>query len=428
MALLAPTPWLQMPASTSLVGTAQTAPAPTTAPLPNMELMRRDGSRTLDGYEYLGCVLDRSSRFLTDLVMTYYRNVPELCCEMCYNINTSYLYCGVEDLIECYCGVDTAWPVVTLPETSCASSCPGSDESSCGGVWAIDLYTATALRLLVPERTTTSLPTPTMASVPGYRAAGCYSDGGVRIIDATAINMDRNSPQNCCDWCAVTNQSNHWCGVEDNVQCFCGVTTRSEALLASAADCSLPCPGDPNALCGGDGRINLYSATGVPNPSTALSSSAGDRTSAGGHGTSSSASSASGPTESLMPDHGSSGLSAGAIAGIVVGAVAVVFLAALWFLRRRVARLFTRAPIVSPPQPYEQQVFQAEAAKPMLVIRPTSEMLASSPPVELEAWQLPPQLPPQHYGHDGVNRAEREREEEEEDDADDDDDDDDAID
>ncbi|CAK7244935.1 MAG: hypothetical protein STHCBS139747_006500 [Sporothrix thermara] len=273
MAQLTSTPWLQVPASTSLARTTQFAPALTTPPMPNQELRRRAGTNALDGYSYLGCVFDNTTRLLTATVSTYELNDPAFCCDLCLHINTEYRYCGLEASFYCFCDVNTAWALTPLSPESCNLQCPGIGSSSCGGHWAMDLYSATS------------------------------------------------------------------------------------AVVSSTSS----------------GSSGTFSSTSLSTSSSMSSPS---------------------PTKSLTPEPGPSRLSDKAIIGIVIGIVAVLLLATVWFRQRQLARIFRLVRSARAGPSHDQQPVEIESGKPVLIPSHPSEMPAASPLIELEAWSGSP--PPYH--------------------------------
>ena len=60
-----------------------------------------------------------------------------------------------------------------------------------------------------------------------------------------------------------------------SVQCFCGDAIYNGGVLADGeSDCNDPCPGNADEMCGGGGRLSLYSlgtpqAFQAPGPQTA---------------------------------------------------------------------------------------------------------------------------------------------------------------
>lgn len=298
-------------------------PPATVSPTPTEALRPRSVTQAaVPGYTYLGCYSDDSSRILAATSTDVLRNNPDYCCQWCINVDLSNTLCGVEDGRNCFCDSTVRSDASLLPSSACNSACPGAGNESCGGLWAMNLYTATAV-------VTSATPTGTLSEqiVPNYSNYGCYTDTSIsgRVLNAASTTALQNNPNYCCEWCIQMNVGFRWCGVENRVECYCDSAPRSiDSLSASSSDCNAPCPGGADYQCGGTWRMNLYSATGVMSTATTTTTT----TTTGSTTPTSSSGTAPAPP-----------LSGGAIAGIVVGVV--LFVSALLYLAIRYRR--TRA-------------------------------------------------------------------------------------
>ena len=115
---------------------------------------------------------------------------------------------------------------------------------------------------------------------------GCFVDqikprllGGPALCEhktnATASGCRAMTPALCAQWCAA--QQMPIAGVENGDQCFCDKLRHGEAswapkhpgkAAAPPTDCSHPCAGDKEVMCGGRDRIQVfnYSCSGPPDP------------------------------------------------------------------------------------------------------------------------------------------------------------------
>ena len=91
---------------------------------------------------------------------------------------------------------------------------------------------------------------------------GCFTDsvaartlGHVGITDGGPSNM---TPENCMNACF--SQGYVYAGVEYSAECWCDNELRNGGGPApdGEAQCTMPCNGDPEQMCGGPDRLNLY--------------------------------------------------------------------------------------------------------------------------------------------------------------------------
>jgi hypothetical protein len=199
----------------------------------------------------------------------------------------------------------------------------------CGGQGGLALYRSSTLE-------------PTAQDVAGYSYHGCYvdysSDG--RILLGTNTIVDPLNAQTCCSWCETAQPSHRFCGVEAGNQCRCDSTANAVDPVANS-ECNMPCGEDSLLQCGAMWRMNLYEATATPTTTGTWLPGPAETTSS------------SVPSDTPSPSH-SKGLGGGAIAGIVIGSVAVlVIIAALWLTRKIWGRKNTPAPEQAPLQTNE---------------------------------------------------------------------------
>ncbi|KAF7792196.1 hypothetical protein EIP86_003229 [Pleurotus ostreatoroseus] len=88
---------------------------------------------------------------------------------------------------------------------------------------------------------------------------------GGRVFPNQIINTNNNTVDACLNQCAKFGYPA--AGLEFSDECYCGDISDVSASpgFAPAADCSMPCSGDPAHLCGGPDRLQYYTWNGSLN-------------------------------------------------------------------------------------------------------------------------------------------------------------------
>merc|ERR1712168_1389457 len=87
----------------------------------------------------------------------------------------------------------------------------------------------------------------------------CVRDSWQEVLPVFAGVLDWNSPTNCAMLCLV--RGNAFAGVGNGNECWCGDSAAEERVTADS-ECSSPCTGDPNQICGGPWRLNVFPVAG----------------------------------------------------------------------------------------------------------------------------------------------------------------------
>ncbi|KAI1111817.1 hypothetical protein F5Y14DRAFT_424137 [Nemania sp. NC0429] len=104
-------------------------------------------------YSYHGCYTDHIiDSDITDLDYSllaatkigFNSATPENCCSLCYKLDPSYTWCGIEFGYECYCDSTTRNFPSASKEYECSSPCAGDKNQACGAAYRMNLYRATA--------------------------------------------------------------------------------------------------------------------------------------------------------------------------------------------------------------------------------------------------------------------------------------------
>ncbi|KAK0732550.1 WSC domain-containing protein [Apiosordaria backusii] len=142
---------------------------------------------------------------------------------------------------ECYCGHSVTDGNTEVDAADCSFPCAGNADEKCGAGNRVNLYTNDSPSIRAP------------ASLPGITSLGCFVDSAARILPNNIIGADDMTAAKCALNCAGYD----FFGTQWSRECFCGSILPTEP--APASDCSMPCSGDDNELCGAGMRLNVYS-------------------------------------------------------------------------------------------------------------------------------------------------------------------------
>ncbi|KAM7197259.1 WSC domain containing protein [Rhypophila sp. PSN 637] len=222
-----------------IVASALVAPLGVSAS-PLTLLTRRDPA-VISGYEYTGCYTEaHNGRALTGSAFFDDQLTAEKCAVAC----SGFKYFGLEYGRECYCGDSINQGSIETAAEECSFSCPGNAAQTCGAGGRLTLYTRNF-----------DASAPTLPST--YRALGCHSEPtGGRALSAKVTRADDMTIQKCADICRASNFPVF--GLEYYTECYCGNGLAPGSAPAPETECSFPCAGNSNELCGGDWRINVF--------------------------------------------------------------------------------------------------------------------------------------------------------------------------
>jgi len=152
-------------------------------------------------------------------------------------------------------------------------TCNGNSSEFCGGPNRLNVYdrsSAATVTLSSTATSTSATAEPTVIN--GWTSVGCYTDAvGARTLAVAQFLAGAMTVDACTSACAAGGYS--LAGVEYGGECFCDSQLRNGGGPAPDGDaqCNMPCNGNAAQMCGGPGRLNLYSAG--PAPSGTVSSS-----------------------------------------------------------------------------------------------------------------------------------------------------------
>ncbi|QIW96711.1 hypothetical protein AMS68_002229 [Peltaster fructicola] len=228
------------------------------AAVAHASVLKRDSLQvqTLSGWSSLGCYSDTQSNRTLGLAAHFGEYVSDTNCQyQCQQLG--YAYAGTEYSGQCYCDNKINSLASKKPDSDCNMACTGDSTQPCGGPDRLNLFW---------NGTVTNAPPKIVPIVsPGsgdFSSVGCYTDDvNARALAKkldTAGGASRTTAATCIDACNNANYT--LAGVEYGNECYCGNTvSNNQGLATDQGTCNMACNGDASTLCGGPGRMNLYS-------------------------------------------------------------------------------------------------------------------------------------------------------------------------
>ncbi|KAI2618886.1 glyoxal oxidase N-terminus-domain-containing protein [Hypoxylon sp. NC1633] len=191
-----------------------------------------------------------------------------------------YILAGTEYGAECYCG-NTVANGAAPAEDGCDMTCNANKSEVCGGPNRLNVYdfnmkyiiptdvsstitatsTPTVSTSIITSATTSGSGTPAVTGFPeGWSDQGCWQDGPNGRIMPTYQAPD--DPELTLQKCAQVCFSNGYkiSGAEYYTQCFCSNAIYNGGEASNdTTQCSTPCGGDNQVMCGGPGYLSIYS-------------------------------------------------------------------------------------------------------------------------------------------------------------------------
>lgn len=190
--------------------------------------------------EYIGCFIHDLNNKLPNYIRKEYPNklTPHYCTGYCHLLG--YLYAGLRNGFECFCGDTHPFSESKDDETQCNVPCSGDDEKKCGGTWRLSIYSTSITDYPVDGR---------------YLGCFEYSDEKTVLTEKKFYLRDTNTPRRCTNLCFVNNFQ--YAGLHAKNECYCG-NNKLPLNAVPDRDCRLLCPGDSTERCGGHTRISIF--------------------------------------------------------------------------------------------------------------------------------------------------------------------------
>ncbi|KAK4207615.1 WSC domain-containing protein [Rhypophila decipiens] len=199
---------------------------------------RAPGDAAVPAFSPLGCYTDNEGggRALSDSQTASDDMTVEKCATFCSRYNVF----GVEYGRECYCGTIKAESSREVDASECSFPCAGDAAQKCGAGNRLNLFTLAAPVVRGP------------ATLVGATSLGCFVDGEPRVLPYNIIGADDMTAAKCAAHC----EGYDYFGTQYSRECYCG--TSAPAQAAPASECSMPCAGNADELCGAGMRLNVY--------------------------------------------------------------------------------------------------------------------------------------------------------------------------
>ncbi|KAM0326144.1 hypothetical protein ACHAQA_006738 [Verticillium albo-atrum] len=227
-------------------------------------------------YDHKGCFSDGvGGRRALSSVKGDDAMTPEKCAVQCAGSK----YMGLEYGRECWCGnTHDASSTLVDAQSECNMVCAGEKTAICGGRSRLNLYQlkATSIPSLTTATVTSSSTSSSAALETGrvgdYKAESCWTDDGGHGRTLSSLWASDDMTIEICAAHAATKGAKFF-GVEYGRECWTGSTLNAFSAAAETKTCNIKCKGNTNQICGGRGRMNLYSLSPVILTSTSTTAS-----------------------------------------------------------------------------------------------------------------------------------------------------------
>ncbi|KAH7625111.1 hypothetical protein B0T09DRAFT_311249 [Sordaria sp. MPI-SDFR-AT-0083] len=149
----------------------------------------------------------------------------------------------------------------TAPETGTANPPTQATSGNAPVGGAVVEITITSTQSLTVFETAATAETIHPATA-GWQYGGCYKDDTVRALQNESITakvIGGMTTEICVTFCETLDY--HLAGLEAGYMCFCGDEVVDSWRIAES-DCSVPCEGEPEFVCGGNLALSIWSITG----------------------------------------------------------------------------------------------------------------------------------------------------------------------
>jgi hypothetical protein len=210
------------------------------------------------GFTYKGCYVDGPGFRIMNYAQPDDQTMTiASCANAC--AKAGYTIAAMEYSYQCFCdNVVRMGGKLATSESECSTTCAGNQAQTCGGPARMSIWSSqTTLKII-------DVPKP-VQNVSDWQYQGCITDVGGTVFPWKSANATGNSPEWCLGKCKEYGYMA--AGLEYGEECYCGDldgVTKQKAQTVAESECSTPCPGNPEAICGQGNRLSWYKWTGDP--------------------------------------------------------------------------------------------------------------------------------------------------------------------
>ncbi|KAF8265654.1 WSC domain-containing protein [Lactarius quietus] len=176
----------------------------------------------------------------------------ENCVNLCQT-KGGFIFAGVEQGTDCYCGNVLTLGAVAVPASNCGYDCVGDIGEACGGSDSLSLY----------WNGKTPPPQPTLVQNVNlhWGIEACFNDSTTARTLSVQVSVqggqDNNTVENCISACETAGYPTY-AGVEAADECWCGKSLNNYSAPIDQKYCLLACSGNSSESCGGPDALVLY--------------------------------------------------------------------------------------------------------------------------------------------------------------------------
>ncbi|KAF2864815.1 glyoxal oxidase N-terminus-domain-containing protein [Massariosphaeria phaeospora] len=216
-----------------------------------------------EGWEYKGCYVDGPGfRIMGNAQADNPQLTIASCSKTCDDLG--FTIAGMEYSYQCFCdNVIRQDGKLATDDSQCGMPCSGASGEKCGGPDRLSVWSSQdVLKVVRPPKA--------IEKVGNWVYQACIDEPTplqARVFPWQLVNKTGNSPEWCLGKCAEFGYMAG--GMQFGEECYCGDIDGVEAVNAKEvpeSECSVPCPGNPEALCGAGLRYSWYKYVDEENP------------------------------------------------------------------------------------------------------------------------------------------------------------------